>query len=210
MRWAEARAGTRPDKAATLGIENRTLVEFPVPMIKLSVDTKLKIDAEATIVIQAWSDQTLLSIPDALWTTKLAADEESDSKERYLGVWQPRVVSKSFAPGSVTPKTVKVAKGATLKAEGDDPVTISGIIASTNGVGTIDGFAFAESGTIDIPEVSRIGKGISIEADFRNCELPDASEWTLKLNGTVKPNASVAITPTGIKVAGTGLTVPIR
>ena len=113
-------------------------------------------------------------------------------------------------PFSVTPKTVKVAKGATLKAEGDDPVTISGIIASTNGVGTIDGFAFAESGTIDIPEVSRIGKGISIEADFRNCELPDASEWTLKLNGTVKPNASVAITPTGIKVAGTGLMVIFR
>lgn len=113
-------------------------------------------------------------------------------------------------PFSVTPKTVKVAKGATLKAEGDDPVTINGIIASTNGVGTIDGFAFAENGTIDIPEVSRIGKGISIEADFRNCELPDASEWTLKLNGTVKPNASVAITPTGIKVAGTGLMVIFR
>ena len=113
-------------------------------------------------------------------------------------------------PFAVTPKTVKVAKGATLKAEGEDAVTINGIVASPDGVGTIDGFAFAEDGTIDIDGVSKVGRGLQIEADFRNCDLKNVAGWTLKLSGTVKPNAEFSVSTDGITVKPHGLVILFR
>lgn len=113
-------------------------------------------------------------------------------------------------PFSVTPKTVRVAKGATLVAEGDEPVKINGLIASTNGIGTIKGFVFAAGGVIDIPEVSKVDRGIQIEADFRDCDLTNLTGWTLKLNGQVKPNAAFVVTEDGIRILPRGLIMVVR
>ena len=117
--FAEVRSGTRPDSVATLGIENMTLKEYPVPMINLTVgyNGSAKM-GDMPIILKAWSNAGMSGLPDAIWTTRQTesvADAAGGStnttivgtsNSRYLGVWQNRQLKLYLSPGNITPSTI--------------------------------------------------------------------------------------------------------
>ena len=77
---------------------------------------------------------------------------------------------------------VSVAAGATLRAEGRRP-TLSRLKISALGGGTIDGFAFAESGELHVVDVSY--GSVTLPVTFANAEgIANIRNWTLYVNGS--------------------------
>ena len=77
---------------------------------------------------------------------------------------------------------VSVAAGATLRAEGRRP-TLSRLRISALGGGTIDGFAFAESGELYVDDVSK--GSVTLPVTFANAEgIANIRNWTLYVNGS--------------------------
>lgn len=126
--YAELRAGTDPTKTATAGIENLSLSEYPVPLIKLTVQSAPISIGDHPIVALAYNRDKVSEIPDATWNTLGATKQEEKSEDvklpvaggeekeeesssttyRYVGVWRANPIEANLAPGSVTPGSVKV------------------------------------------------------------------------------------------------------
>ena len=101
-------------------------------------------------------------------------------------------------------ESVSVAPGAKLVADGD--VTLSSLKLAATGGGTIDGFAFAETGgTLDI--VGWAGSYDEIPLAFVNATgLEKVSGWGLKLNGEDSSRRFV-VTSSGVTIKPRGLSV---
>jgi hypothetical protein len=110
--WSEARADTDPTRTATLGIENLPIAEYPVPLIKLVVNSSDERVQESAIIVQAWKDSLLEGVPDAIW--RVGSSDEGDSVSTtnasfiYLGTWQDKVRKGYLSPGSVSPSSVRL------------------------------------------------------------------------------------------------------
>lgn len=115
-------------------------------------------------------------------------------------------------PFSVTPKTAKVASGASLVAEGDGEVVLNGVILDASaGGGTIEGFRFAESGVLDVCGLPEGEAAVDIPVSFSNAEgLSNVSGWTLKLDGEATARKKFKVTSTGVTVTSIGMTVIVR
>ena len=87
---------------------------------------------------------------------------------------------------------VQVDPGATLKANGD--VTISRLaVDATTGSGTIDGFAFAALGEIDVVGVASSTSVYEFTVDVVGCTGFDSvADWSLKVNGERNRGRSLA------------------
>lgn len=87
-------------------------------------------------------------------------------------------------------RSVSVAAGATLKTY--DGVEISKLKVNSADAGTIDGFAFAENGTIDVtnpPDSSSFLPGTYV-----NCSgLENIGGWALKVNGKTNAKCKVGV-----------------
>ena len=87
-------------------------------------------------------------------------------------------------------RSVSVAAGATLKTY--DGVEIGKLKVDSAGAGTIDGFTFAENGTIDVtnpPDSSSFLPGTYV-----NCSgLENVSGWTLKVDGKANAKYKVSV-----------------
>lgn len=106
--------------------------------------------------------------------------------------------------------TVSVAKGATLKAVGD--VTIPNLkVDATAGNGTVDGFAFAASGTINVTNVPDGVRDVSIACDFRNCaDVENMANWNLKVNGESSGSWQHSVQGNTIHLFKKGLVIQLR
>ena len=79
-------------------------------------------------------------------------------------------------------ESVSVASGATLRTL--DGVTLKGLAVDPAGAGTIDGFAFAENGTLNVLSGSDSGQTITLPGTYQNVSgLEKISGWNVKLNG---------------------------
>lgn len=103
---------------------------------------------------------------------------------------------------------VSVAPGATLVADGD--ITIKNLtLDGEKGMGTLDGFAFDESGTINI--VGDKAKFLDkAPADIRGATVGRVSDWAVSVNGTLKPGWKVAASSDGIKIIKSGMLLLFR
>ena len=82
---------------------------------------------------------------------------------------------------SPTNALVSVASNATLRAEGRVP-TLSRLKISAAGAGTIDGFDFAETGTLAVVDAPRGGATLPLQ--FVDCTgIRNIKNWTLTVNG---------------------------
>jgi hypothetical protein len=115
-------------------------------------------------------------------------------------------------PFSVTPKTAKVASGASLVAEGDGEVVLNGVILDASaGGGTIEGFRFAESGVLDVCGLPEGEATVDIPVSFSGAEgLSNVSGWTLKLDGEATDRKKFKVTSTGVTIMSIGMTVIVR
>jgi hypothetical protein len=104
-------------------------------------------------------------------------------------------------------RSVFVAAGATLKTY--DGVEISSLKVDSAGAGTIDGFTFAENGTIDVanpPDDSSFLPGTYV-----NCSgLENVSGWALKVNGTANAKCKVIVRNGKLYFARLGFVITFR
>ena len=78
--------------------------------------------------------------------------------------------------------------------------------------GAIDGFSFAETGTIDI-ENCETGKSMDLPVAFLNAgdSLANLANWTVKFNGVIKPNSKLSVSAGGtVTVVPTGFIVIVK
>ena len=102
--------------------------------------------------------------------------------------------------------TVSVAPGAKIVADGD--ITLSSIKLAATGGGAIEGFAFAQSGTIDVTGWNNSHEEIPL--NFSNAaNLSNVSKWNLKIGG-VASSRRFAVTTTGIRLLARGLRLSFR
>ena len=131
-----------------------------------------------------------------------------------------RIGAHSYLPADVNydilPNVsgVNVAAGATLKAEGN--VTLPAItVDCTNGNGTIDGFDFAETGTVNLVNLAS-DEAVSVPITFAN--LPDGAlsrvnakkAWSVTVNGKASASRRVVFTESAVKVSPAGTVVLFR
>jgi hypothetical protein len=109
---------------------------------------------------------------------------------------------------------VSVSSGAVLKAEGD--VTLSSItIDCSGGNGTIDGFDFAQSGTVNLVNLATEGV-TSVPLTLAN--LPEGAldrlnakgAWRVTVNGTPKRSLRVSFTGTAVGIYPLGFIISFR
>ena len=110
-------------------------------------------------------------------------------------------------------ESVSVAPGAVLEKQGDQPVTVSSLAVGTDGFGRIDGFAFAESGRLEIAGLGQLGGPIEIPGEFANVSgLGNLSGRGWKIFGDEGATTKVFVkaSASGLKVYPRGLTVSFR
>ena len=114
--YAEFQAGTKPTVLASLSVDAIQMNEYPVPTIELTISYHgTQNIGDKPVVVQAWSDQTLATIPDAVWTLGGQGDvqlyENGASNIvtgiKHFGMNPMREMLLHLSPGSVVPGTVK-------------------------------------------------------------------------------------------------------
>ena len=107
-------------------------------------------------------------------------------------------------------RSVSVAAGATLVGEGRVR-TLDALEVSASGMGTIEGFALAEAGSIDFTGVDETAKEIVIPADFS--KLPDwmnLAGWSFTVNGEENAKFAMSVGPDGFRLCKKGLMLILR
>lgn len=111
---------------------------------------------------------------------------------------------------------VSVTGGGCLKADksGTAPaITISKLKLDTASGGTIDGFAFAADGTIDVPDVKSLEKGAQLPITFENVDAEDIaklSNWTLTAGSRTVSSREIAVRDGKLYVEAKGLLLIVR
>ncbi|MBR2355902.1 MAG: hypothetical protein IKA69_05960, partial [Kiritimatiellae bacterium] len=122
--YAESRAGTSPEVADSIGIDQMTLAEHPVPVIEATVAYNGYDPIYGSIVFRAWNqkfDPKMMHAPDAIWTVPSSVSTGSAGNgtttdsgaqvleaSKYVGLKPAGRVVYSLGPGSVTPGSVKI------------------------------------------------------------------------------------------------------
>ena len=104
---------------------------------------------------------------------------------------------------------VKVASGATLRTRGGT-IKIPNLEVDVNDCGVMDGFSFAESGTL---KVTSDGSGGAIDLpDFlaNASDVENLTGWSLVLDGKAKPNWKIAVKNGRVSLIPPGLSIIIR
>ena len=116
---------------------------------------------------------------------------------------------------TVMPNTpVKVAPGATLRAdisadEAAGKPVLNSVTVDLAGGGTIDGFALAASGTLNVEGLPRhLGESKFIPLSFTNATgLENVADWTLQAGGEEVRRKELRVTSEGITIIPPGLSI---
>lgn len=144
------------------------------------------------------------------WTWAVSGVSDSNTKWKYPhtdGAPVSGSTAKTYSVLTGNP-AVSVALGAMLVADGD--ITIKNLtLDGEKGMGTLDGFAFDETGTIDIvgDKTKFLDKA---PADIRSATVGKVSNWAVSVNGTLKPGWAVSASSDGITIYKSGMFLIVR
>lgn len=106
-------------------------------------------------------------------------------------------------------ESVSVAPGATLEKQGNGEVVISNLQIDAGGFGTINGFTFAENGTISISGIGSVSGVMDIPGTFSNCQdIAKIKRWPVSLGG--RKLMVHKITPTGLTIGPRSIVISFR
>ena len=185
-------------------------------------------DYYSTYNYQMISNCTLeASVTGAEWTeigrvangaTKPTRNTWQGSKETYEPGFEthtgglPISLRYPAEPISFNASSISVAAGATLEAHaGTAPVISDLVVDVSKGLGTIDGFAFAMTGTLRL--VNAAGRRtITLPADLsKSAGVANLAAWTLLIDGIdCTRKVDLAVDETGLKLTGKGHVVILK
>jgi len=103
--------------------------------------------------------------------------------------------------------TVSIAAGATLKAIGE--VVLSSMEIDAVNAGTVDGFSFAESGELNVKNVS--GNGVLGGTFVNSVNLVNLKNWSISVNGSPMPGKMISVSESGsLSLVSRGLVFSVR
>lgn len=142
-----------------------------------------------------------------LAANKVFEDGKERGGARHTGGWMLKKTAPEAVQYDLCPVTV--ANGAALKFEGETPPRISHLKLDAATTGSIEGFAFAESGTIEIADLSRdtVGLGVNLSGSSGTENL---LRWTVIADGKVNAKVRVAAAGNGLAVVRIGTVVVLR
>ena len=103
---------------------------------------------------------------------------------------------------------VKVSEGAVLAADGDN-LEISSLRIDSTGAGAIDGFAFAEVGTLDVLGVPNAGRVVLPGIYDNNSGLSNLTNWALTIDGEAT-RRRISVENNNIVLVNPGMRVILR
>ena len=131
--FAECRAGTSPDRISYLGVDEATMSDYPVPVVKLTCSYKGAQNAAIyPVVVKAFSKKSNTTMPDAVWNIAALvgtgggenaaggasagngagegedAGAAGDVRQKQLGMNPGSVVKLNLGPGSVVVGSLSV------------------------------------------------------------------------------------------------------
>ena len=131
--FAECRAGTSPDRISYLGVDEATMSDYPVPVVKLTCSYRGGQNAAVyPVVVKAYSKKSNSSMPDAVWNIAALvgtgggenaaggasagngagegedAGAAGDVRQKQLGMNPGSVVKLNLGPGSVVVGSLSV------------------------------------------------------------------------------------------------------
>ena len=109
-------------------------------------------------------------------------------------------------------RSISADRDSVLRYEGVLPKVVSGLAADASGIGTIEGFAFADSGTLYLTGVEDGSIIVNVEADLAGVSgLDNLKDWELSVNGYANGKYSIAsVSSTGIRLVKPSLRIVIR
>ena len=109
-------------------------------------------------------------------------------------------------------QSVSVAAGASLVREGSlEPKPIAKLVVNAAGMGTIEGFALDETGSIDFTGVDETAKEIDIPADFSElADWANLADWSFTVNGETNAKFVMSVGPDGFRLCKKGLMLILR
>lgn len=147
------------------------------------------------------------------WSDRFYAAQSQDDALQSCSTNSHHVVGHSSS--TVNPlahvTSVKVAKGATLVAEGA-PMEVKGLVIDAVDAGTLDNFTFAEEGTLDVLNLPK-GGSVELPLEFANVpaeEIAKLANWSLTIGGEVKSSKSIAIRNGKVCIDSSGLMLIFR
>lgn len=135
----------------------------------------------------------------------------SDNSEFQAGVAPTGYAINGNSPVSSLENVryVSVAPNATLKTVYDNVGKIGALrVDASTGGGTIDGFAFKDSATVDV--VNMPAAGATIPLTLENVTGFTEADWSLTVNGVDNPKYVLRVTNGGFTVSKRGMTIVVR
>lgn len=103
--------------------------------------------------------------------------------------------------------TVSVAAGATLKAIGE--VVLSSMEIDAVNAGAVDGFSFAESGELNVKNIS--GNGVLGGTFLNSANLGNLKNWSVSVNSSPMPGKMISVSESGaLSLVSRGLVFSVR
>ena len=116
----------------------------------------------------------------------------------------------SEVPVQLTKATVSVSSGATLRAEGR--VSIQGLEIDVANAGIVDGFAFAENGTVNLLGIDRLATSAVLPLVVKNLQSVEnfANGWTVSVKGRAKKGARLSYENGRLTVHPSGMVIVVQ
>ena len=114
--YAEFQAGTDPTMLGSIGIDEIQIDEYPVPTIEVSVNYEGNQNVIGKpLVVKAWHDPDLATIPDAVWTVgqvkettqNVSGASNNVAGVKYIGMNPGRELLFHLSPGSIVKGSVR-------------------------------------------------------------------------------------------------------
>ncbi len=105
---------------------------------------------------------------------------------------------------------VKVAAGAKLTADGEG-VTLSSLAVDAAGAGTVDGFAFAANGTLEVTGLPASGEAFELPLTVAHAtDLANVAGWSLMRDGVADTSRWIAVRGNKIAICPKGTALYLR
>ncbi|MBR4616377.1 MAG: hypothetical protein IKO55_12280, partial [Kiritimatiellae bacterium] len=112
------------------------------------------------------------------------------------------------APENVVNLGPVSVQGGTLVA--DAPISVSNLVVDATSGGTLDGFAFAENGTLTVKNLPDGNEMVASPGTYANCTgLDGVSRWTLSLDGE-PTKKRISVSGGVIRIFSPGTAIVIR
>ena len=113
---------------------------------------------------------------------------------------------QDFLTGS---RAVSVAAGATLEVRGTTLAVSKLTVDAAAGAGALKGVALDEDGELHVENAPKTG-AYDVAIDFTGSDAANAAGWTVYEDGRMKGSRKIAVTPTGLRIEPSGMTLILR